>query len=178
MRRPLCACSHGRFVIALGCLVLLADQSGSGQVCLSSSDAALIDGERQAVLSQSEALAALRHRMASRLTSPEEKPFRHTPTPKPQRNLEKTSWIPTRDTLLTSERKKWNQKTKEKTIAQKKMLRSSQSPAILHSRQFYLNSGGNLDKGQTIYLDASVKPPPVIPSCLKGMLSNVLFFPA
>ena len=156
------------------------------QLCLRSSvDLDLIDRETATVADQSERLVGIKKKTEiDRKTTKGEEEGKgkqsHGSTVDATRS---TVWIPSRDTLLTISRKKAIETTSSATTtttrprtagtgkptAKKhtRLSRSAQSPALLHSRQFYLHGGSNLAKGRSIHMDASVKPPPIIPSCLK-----------
>ena len=153
---------------------LSGEEDGSRSLCLHFSlDLAKIDCEKAKVLSQSECLIRLK-RKTEKLPTTTNSPTRDAPLEKesfPKLKTKNSEWIPTRDTLLSSSRKNAirpsSATTAQKTKKHWRLSKSAQSPAILHTRQFYLNGGSDKAKGQTIFLDASVKPPPIIPSCLK-----------
>ena len=93
---------------------------------------------------------------------------------KSKSSIEMREWIQPKDTKKTKACQraiKQSYLTRPNTVARGHrhplLQRGSKAPALLHTRQFYLTGGTCLDKGQTMYLDVSVKAPPIIPSCLK-----------
>ena len=147
-----------------GSIINLSGFDGTSRLLIlrSSVDLELIDREMRQVTDQSEALVGIKSKCESRAKGSE-----NTAQKIETEKSQPTQWIPSRDTLLTKSRKKILTENIRPKSAKSRISRSAQSPAVLHSRQFYLHAGSNLSKGQTIFLDASVKPPPVIPSCLK-----------
>lgn len=135
------------------------DDVSRGLILQKSLDLDLIDREMKKVIDQSDALIALKK---------ENEPVNTLETKddaKCKYKKEKISreWISSRETLLSASRKK----VLSANLSQEKnhLQRYAKSPAVLHTRQFYLNSGVN--KGQTVFLDSSCKSPPIIPSHLK-----------
>ena len=134
-----------------------------------SSELDIIDSESNLCLIQSDCLVGIKNRAEQAQEQSRQEKIdvkRHE-----QVRETRTEWIPSRDTITSAARKKTSESRKRGDSASEKgravLSRGKMAPAVLHSRHFYLRGGACLDKAQTIFLDSSVKPPPIIPSCLK-----------
>ncbi|CAG5099553.1 Oidioi.mRNA.OKI2018_I69.XSR.g16578.t1.cds [Oikopleura dioica] len=142
-----------------------------------SSDFDLIDREEATTVAQSQTLIALKTEGAQTVDKPRVVQSASPSTrnfEKSKSSIESREWIQPKDTKKTKAyqraiKQSYHTNRPNTTAGTKHplLLRGSKAPAMLHKRQFYLTGGTCLDKGQTMYLDVSVKPPPVIPSCLK-----------
>ena len=154
-----------------------------------SSDLTLIETEIETVKTQAVALEEIKSKY-EKSREPEVKP-EVAIVVKPEKYPERDIWIPSRETLLsisrrneirpsttpTGERSKtiWyppSSLAKPPTVNNiypqppKTAVKLLTRPKIPKKSDFYLHDTGK-EKGQTVYLTSSCRPPPIIPSALK-----------
>ena len=161
------------------------DENGELRMTIKkSSDLALIERELSLASEYSKQLVMMKEQYESGLsdTTPAPPPpppvSLHKPVEKMTRPKSSPDiWIPSRDTLLTLQRKNKQQTQRSNTVwyPPSSLARAPQvnnvypppppkPPAMAKSKSFYLDDRA---KATTVYLTTSVKPPPIIPSCLK-----------
>ena len=160
------------------------DHNEMKMVIRKSSDLSIIEREIMTAQDYTEQLIAIQNQFEKG----HEKPPK-TPESPPMKEKSKTCpdiWIPSRDTLLSIQRK--NRKSDQRpttvwyppsSLAQAPKVNQVYPPPpktsikmlSKKSSSFYLDTK---EKATTVYLTSSVKPPPVIPSCLKITNSETL----
>jgi len=162
------------------------DESGELRMAIKkSTDLALIERELSLASEYSRQLVAMKEQYEAGLgdSTPPQPPVPLQPVEKVARPKSSPDiWIPSRDTLLTLQRK--NTPTRSNTVwyppsslARAPKVNNVYPPpppkptTLAKSKSFYLDDRA---KATTVYLTTSVKPPPIIPSCLKITNSETL----